>query len=467
VKAFLALWRVTLLLSLREPVALFWNALAPAFLLVAFGSVFGEIPNAVGWLVAGLLCISAMGTALFGVATSIVNQRDQHVLRRYGATPIGPWPVLLAELSTGATLALLASVIQLTLAAAVYGQPLADRIVPLAVVLLTGIVAFMALGLVVGTLCSSPKTVIVAANAIFLPLLFLGGAAIPLPILPAAVARVALLLPSRHLVDALARILVRDAGFGELLAPLALLIATAIAGVAFSAALFRFDPDERLAPRQRAVAVATFALLFLGAAILRRDEATPSFEPIAAAAPRASAPLLVDDFADGDLRSNGFGTWTAFSDRIPLLLGTSEAEAAVAPLADEPGRRALHVTGRVTRDARYGGFAGVTLPLVDRAGEATDLRPWRTVRLTVRGDGGSYRFMVATAPLTNFDHLSYAFDAPPTWRTIDVPLAALRQQGFGPPLESGLERSIALQLLTSGAPIPAFDLWIARVELLP
>jgi hypothetical protein len=389
------------------------------------------------------------------------------VLRRYGATPIGPWPILLAELANGATLALIASGIQLALAAALYGQPLADRIVPLTVVLLTGITAFMALGLVVGTLCSSPKTVIVAANAIFLPLLFLGGAAIPLPILPAAVARVALLLPSRHLVDALARILVRDAGWHELFAPLALLAATAVAGLAFSAALFRSDPDERLAPRQRTFAVATFALLFGAAALLRKDEATPSFEPIAAAAPRASAPLLVDDFADGDLSSNAFGAWTSFTDRMPLLLGTSEASVAVVPLADPPGRNGLRVAGRVTRDARYGGFAGVTLPLVDRSGAATDLRPWRTLRLTVRGDGGSYRLVVATAPLTNFDHLGFSFDAPPTWRTIDVPLAALRQQGFGPPLECGVERSIALQILTSGAPIPAFELWVARVELLP
>jgi ABC-2 type transport system permease protein len=467
VKAFLALWRVSIVLSLREPVALFWNALAPAFLLVAFGSVFGEIPNAVGWLVAGLLCISAMGTALFGVATSIVNQRDQRVLRRYGATPIGAWPVLLAELATGATLALTASVIQLALAAALYGQRLLDRIAPLAAVLLTGVVAFMALGLVVGTLCSSQKTVIVAANAIFLPLLFIGGAAIPLPILPAAVARVSLLLPSRHLVDGLARILVRHAGWGELVVPLALMLATAVAGVAFSAALFRFDADERLAPRQRALAIATFVVLFSSAAFVRREEATPAFEPIAAAAPRAAAALLVDDFADGDLRSSAFGSWTVFTDRIPLLLGTSEARLAVDRLDDEPGRRALHVSGRVTRDARYGGFAGATLPLVDESGKATDLRPWRTLRLTLRGDGGSYRLVVATAPLTNFDHLGFSFDAPPQWRTIDVPLAALRQQGFGPPLEAGIERAIALQLLTSGAPIPSFDLWIARIELLP
>lgn len=466
-KAFLALWRVSIVLSLREPVALFWNALAPAFLLVAFGSVFGEIPNAVGWLVAGLLCISAMGTAFFGVATSIVNQRDQQVLRRYGATPIGPWPVLLAELATGATLALTASVIQLALAALLYGQPLADRIVPLAVVLLSGVAAFMALGLVVGTLCSSQKTVIVAANAIFLPLLFVGGAAIPLPILPAAVARVALLLPSRHLVDGLARILVRDAGWSELVVPLALMVATAAAGVAFSAALFRFDADERLAPRQRVLAIATFVVLFCGTAFVRRDDAAATFEPIAAAAPRAAAPLLVDDFADGDLQSAAFGTWIVFTDRIPLLLGTSEAHLAVDALDDEPGRRALHVSGRVTRDARFGGFAGATLPLVDRSGMATDLRPWRTLRLTVRGDGGCYRLAVATAPLTNFDHLAFSFDAPPQWRTIDVPLAALRQQGFGPPREAGIERSIALQILTSGAPIPAFDLWIAKVELLP
>ena len=94
-------------------------------------------------------------------------------------------------------------------------------------------------------------------------------------------------------------------------------------------------------------------VLFCGAALFRRDEAAPSFEPIAAAAPRAAAPLLVDDFADGDLQSVPFGEWTTFTDRIPLLLGTSEASLSVVSLDDEPGRRALRVRGRVTRDARF------------------------------------------------------------------------------------------------------------------
>jgi len=58
-------------------------------------------------------------------------------------------------------------------------------------------------------------------------------------------------------------------------------------------------------------------------------------------------------------------------------------------------------------------------------------------------------------------------DLPAQWRTLDVPLDRLRQQGFGAPRAEGRERAIALQILTCGSPVASFDLWIARVELVP
>lgn len=466
-RAYRALFATSLTLALREPVALFWNVAAPAFLLFAFATIFGQIPHAIGWITAGLLCISSMGTALFGVSTSLVNQREQRVLRRYGATPAPPLAIVLAELSTGAVLALIASGLQLVLAGALFDLPLGGRLLALLPLLFAGVLAFMGIGLVVGTLCTNSRTAIVAGNALFLPFLFLGGAAIPLPILPASVGRISELLPSRHLVDALARVLVRNATLAEVTGPLLLLLLTAALGIAFATALFRFDPDERVPARRRFGAIATFVLLFAAAAFASRGRTPTDFSPVRAASPGASAPLLVDDFADGDLEAGALGRWAAFTDRIPLLLGSSQAAVENAPDPQSPPARALHVTGLVTREARFGGFAGASLALADAEGRALDLTGFRTLRIRVRGDGGSYRVVLATPPLTNFDHLAYWFDAPRDWRTLAIPLAAFAQSGFGAEREAGLERTLALQFLTAGAPHPSFELWIGEVWLLP
>ncbi len=462
-----ALFATSLRLSLREPVALFWNVAAPAFLLFAFASIFGQIPHAIGWISAGLLCTSAMGTALFGVCTSLVNQRDQRILRRYGATPVPPLSIVLSEFLTGAVLATIASVLQLALAAALFDLPLSGRLPALALALFCGLLAFMGLGLLVGTLIVSPRTALVAANALFLPLLFLGGAAIPLPILPVSIVGISRLLPSRHMVDALARVLVRGAPLAEIAAPLAALALCAAAGVAFAAALFRFDPDQPLPAGRRLAAIAAFALLCAAPAIARRDPTDGNDAPPRAAALVAAAPLRIDDFADGDLQAFNGDRWAAFTDRIPLLLGSSESRIDVVADPEEPTRRALRVAGRVTSDARFGGFAGVSLPLSAGDGRGFDLTPYRALRLRVRGDGGSYRVVLATPPLTDFDHLSFWFDAPGAWRTLEIPLSSFAQTGFGAPREAGLERTLALQLLTSGAPHASFELWIGELSLEP
>jgi ABC-2 type transport system permease protein len=469
-RPYAALLRISLVLSLREPVALFWNVVAPAFLLFAFATTFGQIPHAIGWITAGLLCTSAMGTALFGVSSSLVNQREQRILRRFGATPLPPLAIVLSELLTGAALAAIASALQLALAAALFDLPLLDRLPALLPVLVAGLLAFMGLGLVVGTLTTSPRTALVAANALFLPLLFLGGAAIPLPILPASVQGASRLLPSRHLVEALADVLVRGAALREVALPLLSLALAAAVSIFFATVLFRFDPDEPLPARRKLAAVASLALLFAAPALAPRDDAGSEGATARAAGP-ASGPLALDDFA----------RFAAFTDRIPLLLGTSDASVEVVADPQEPSRRLLHVTGRVTRDARFGGFAGANLVLggAHAAGDAPatrsdfeslDLSGYGKLRLRVRGDGGSYRVVLATPPITDFDHLSFWFDAPSEWRTLEIPLASFAQSGFGTPRRAApanLERTLALQFLTAGAPRTSFELWVGEVVLLP
>jgi ABC-2 type transport system permease protein len=465
-RAWAALVRTSLRLALREPVALFWNTAAPAFLLLAFGFVFGQIPHAIGWLTAGLICIGTMGTAFYGLAVSLVTQREQLVLRRYGATPVSTLAIVLAELTTGSALALIAAAIQVAIAVGAFGLRIADRAAPLALAVLASILAFMGLGLAIATLCTRTRTALVAAHALFLPLMFLGGAAIPLPILPPGVERLSTLLPSRHAVEAIASAIALDEPPRGPTVALIFLLATAAAGVAIAVAWFRFDPDQGLPARSRIGALAAFAALSGAAFTLGSggDAAAPG----AAGRPRAEydGPSMLDDFADGDLESAHHGTWTAFTDRIPLLLGRSRAEIENVPDPEDSTRRALAIGGEVTADALHGGFAGASLALADARGGGLDLSGTRGLRLRVRGDGGSYRIVVATPPLTNFDHLCWWFDAPPRWRSLEIPWSAFTRTGFGPAREAGIESTLAIQVLSAGAPRAGFSLWIADVEVL-
>lgn len=70
---------------------------------------------------------------------------------------------------------------------------------PLALpVLLFGITAFAALGLVVGTLASTPEAVAAVANCVMVPMAFLSGAFYPIDLMPSWLRTLSRALPLRY-----------------------------------------------------------------------------------------------------------------------------------------------------------------------------------------------------------------------------------------------------------------------------
>ncbi|GEM_PF-42322 len=278
--AWLTLTTIHLKLTLRDRQALFWNYLFPLFFLFVFLSIFGRGgPRSTGIMTAGLLCISTMAVGFFGLNIGLVTARERNILRRYRLAPIHPWLILSSEVATNFLTALSSLIIQLMLAKTVYRLKIAGSLWALLVMLSVGVLAFLALGLIIASVAENTKVAPVMANLLFFPLMFLGGAAIPLEMLPPLMQKISRWLPSTYLVDGLRRIIVDGVGLSANLGNLIVLGLTFGVALIIATQLFRWEPAEPLPWSKKALAT-TVILVFALAALWRGGEISAERSPV-------------------------------------------------------------------------------------------------------------------------------------------------------------------------------------------
>lgn len=263
-RGFAALTRAYLLDAFRSRTSLFWNFAFPLFFLFAFavGLADGR-PDGVTYLMPGLFTLTIVAISFAGVSYRLIADREKEILRRFRTTPVNAGTVVTAN--AGASVVVLGVALLLLTATAflAFRIRVAGGLPRLLAVLGAGAAAFVPLGLILGSLTPSMRTAPAVTNAIFFPLIFVSGAAIPFAMLPGWVQEVGRFVPATYLVDALHAVMVRDESWATLGPPLAILLATGLVGGGLSAWLFRWESREPVGGG-RLLAATTILALFLG-----------------------------------------------------------------------------------------------------------------------------------------------------------------------------------------------------------
>lgn len=264
-----ALAKAQLKETLRSKTALFWAFAFPLVFLFVFGFVFGGgNPENTTFLMPGLLTISVMSGSFMGVSMRMVMARESGTLRRYRVTPVSALAIVLSFAVVAVVTLTLTLFVQLGVARLVFKITLAGSPLLFGAVCLAGFLAFVPLGLFVGSVARDTRSAPALTNLIFFPMMFLSGAALPLFLLPNFLKSVSRLLPATYLVDALQGVMVRGDGLRKIAAPLLVLAATALVGVALNALLFRWESDEPVNKKKLLMALSGLAAVFVGAALL-------------------------------------------------------------------------------------------------------------------------------------------------------------------------------------------------------
>jgi ABC-2 type transport system permease protein len=179
----------------------------PTFLFpIMFFAMFGlpnarreiEGINAGAYIMASYGAYSVISVALFSFGVSIAAERGLGWNRLLRTTPLQP----LALFAAKTAMALLFGLVTLLLLFGFGALAAGVRMAPplwgtLLLLLLLGMVPFVALGLLLGYV-GGPNSAAAIANVIFLPLSFASGLFVPLDFLPEVVRKVAPYLPAYH-----------------------------------------------------------------------------------------------------------------------------------------------------------------------------------------------------------------------------------------------------------------------------
>jgi len=261
-KTILTLAAMRIRITLRNKAFLFFSLVMPMAFFFLYGSVLAKGETAkVRYLLGPVIAMSVMGT-FWGLSAQIVTWREQGILRRFRLAPIPASSMIGSSVLANMLLILPTVILELALAGFVYHLKDFGNLGGIIVMSLIGIAAFASLGLIVASVTNTMQETQIINQVLWLALLFLSGATVPLPVLPHAAQRVALFLPATYLVNALQQAMMHHASLLSLRANIGSLVAWAILAFTISSLLFRWEPEAKL-PRNAKLWAASTLVPFL------------------------------------------------------------------------------------------------------------------------------------------------------------------------------------------------------------
>ncbi len=260
--AYIAQIRMNLRLTLRDRSVLFFSYLFPLIFFFMFGQIAHAEQGGATQIVNMVLTIGVLGSGFFGAAMRAIGERERNILRRFKVAPISAGPILVSSLVTGLVTYLPLVVLVLGLAHGFWNMPAPQNPVSLYVFLGLGVIAFRAMGGIIASVANSMQEGQVLVQLFYTPMLLLGGATIPLAIMPEWLQIASQFLPSTHFSTGIQGILLRNETIMDNLPATAALLITAVVATFLGAKLFRWDKDEKLRPSAKLWVLGVMAPFF-------------------------------------------------------------------------------------------------------------------------------------------------------------------------------------------------------------
>lgn len=271
----------TLRLNFRSKMPVIYGYLVPVFFLVGFAAVFRGASQPVIGQLGQLLTITVLGGTCFGMPTAMVSERERGIWRRYRLLPAATAALVISTMVARLVLVVSSALLQIVLAIVIYKMPLPAHPAQMAVAFGVVAFAFIGMGLVIAMLADTVPAVQALGQAIFLPMILIGGVGLPLSTLPGWAQVVAGFMPGRYAVEAINAC--ANADSGGLSAVLFSLVALIVIGAAACVAgsnMFRWDAGQKLESRAKIwVGVALAAWGMVGVVAAAEGRLTPHNHP--------------------------------------------------------------------------------------------------------------------------------------------------------------------------------------------
>jgi imidazolonepropionase-like amidohydrolase/ABC-type multidrug transport system permease subunit len=259
-RAYITQIRTNLRLTIRDRTVLFFNYLFPLLFFFIFGFMMhAEQGGAIVQIVNMVLVIGILGSGFFGAGMRTVMDREANILRRFKVAPITAGPLLVSQLVVGLVHFIPVTMLVLVLAHFIYGMPPLEHPGSLFIFVMIGVVAFRAMGSIIGAVANSMQESQIIIQLLYFPMLFLGGATFPIALMPNWLQIVAQFIPSTYLSTGITAILQGHETIWDNLAPAGALLLTAAVGTFLALKLFRWEKEEQMRTSAKLWLVAVLA----------------------------------------------------------------------------------------------------------------------------------------------------------------------------------------------------------------
>src|ERR1700744_2738058 len=258
--AYLTLIKIDIRLAFRQRIVIFSNYLMPLLFFFVFAQAFrASQGGAILQVVAMVIVIGILGNGLIGAGIRAAQEREANILRRYKVAPISPLPLLVASTITGLVVYLPCVLGSLALATWRYGMAPIPNLASMLIFVVLGVVALRSIGLLVASVVNSTQENAIIVQIIYMAMLFLSGATLPVQIFPNWLLVVTQFIPATWLMTGLQGIMLRHETLLQNWQAAGAMLLTAAVGLLLCVKLFRWEKEEKMRPA---------AKLWLGAVLL-------------------------------------------------------------------------------------------------------------------------------------------------------------------------------------------------------
>ena len=194
----------------------------------------------IDFVVPGLLGMNLMGSAMWGLGFSIVEARQKKLLKRMVASPMPKWQYLASFLLSRLVMLIIEVVVFLVFTLLAFGVPFRGSLIDLGFLCVLTSLAFSALGLLVASRARTTEAVSGLMNLVMLPMWILSGIFFSASRFPALIQPVVRALPLTAAIDAMRGNMLQGMNLGQLMIPVAILLAWFVVPFAISLRIFRW-----------------------------------------------------------------------------------------------------------------------------------------------------------------------------------------------------------------------------------
>jgi len=204
-------------------------------------TVTGREYKYIDFILPGQLGFSLLNIGVFGTAFVFLSLRQTLVIKRFFATPVKKYSIILGEMLARVAFALLGAIIIISIGHYAFGFTLVNGTITVLNMLLLafiGLVVFMGFGFIISGLARNETSVPPLSNIITLPQFLLSGTFFSTAAFPKWLQPVSNILPLTHLNNAMRKVAFEGAGLADVTHQLLILLVWGV--VIYSVAIKTF-----------------------------------------------------------------------------------------------------------------------------------------------------------------------------------------------------------------------------------